>query len=264
MGAQIKFIFALLTVISTITFAQPESKDAIQLKKLDGHPMQYYISLPKGWSASKKWPVVMVLEAAEKEYKVNAQRFIDAREDMPFIIVAPIHTNNGNQGRRDPNLFPYTNQTWDYIDKIGDCQFNDDGFKQILTDIKKLYEAEDAVYITGFEAGAHMLWSIVFNHPELLKAAVPVGGNYRGRCVDGSQISSNPSKTNLPIVAFMGEKDDVFGLNGPLVAQWNDAKSLAIKNGFKNVNEKVIQGKGHVPLPKEVLEYFFQLTKQTN
>lgn len=224
--------------------------------------MQYFVALPDGWSPSKKWPVVVVLEAAEKEYKTNAQRFVDARGDMPFIIVAPIHTNNGNQGRRDPNLFPYTNETWDYIDKVGDCQFNDDGIRQILADVKKSYGGEDAVYITGFEAGAHVLWSVVFNHPEFLKAAAPVGGNYRGRCVDVSHVSSNPAKTNMPIVAFMGEEDNMFGPNGTLIGQWNDAKNIAFKNGFKNINERVIKGKGHVPLPKEVMEYFFQLYKQ--
>src|SRR5690242_9044419 len=100
MTHQIKFTVALFTMISSILAAQPRTDEGLQLKTLDGHPMQYFVSLPKGWTPSKKWPVVLVLEAAEKEYKINAHRFIDARGDMPFIIVAPIHTNNGNQGRR--------------------------------------------------------------------------------------------------------------------------------------------------------------------
>src|SRR5690242_4395765 len=126
-----KTIFTFLILLTAITtFAQTNSSEH-QLIKAENHPMQYYLSLPKGWSKDKQWPVVIILEAADKEYKKNMERFIAARGEMPFILVAPFNTNNGNQGRRDKKLFPYSTETWDYMDKVGDCQFNDEGIKNI-------------------------------------------------------------------------------------------------------------------------------------
>jgi poly(3-hydroxybutyrate) depolymerase len=255
----------LLLFISTIVIASSVSAqsapDETKLLSATGHPMQYYVSLPKGWSASKKWPALVIFEAAEKEYKTNLERFVAARGDLPFILIAPIHTNNGNQGRRDPKLFPYSTETWDYIDKVGDCKFNEDGLKQVFTDCKKLFSTEDKFYLTGFEAGTHVLWSLVFHHPEYIKAAIPVAGNYRGRCVDVNAISSDSMKSIIPINALFGEQDGVFGPSSTLYGQWVEAKDLAIKNGYKEVTETIIKGKGHVPMPGEVLTQFSKLLR---
>jgi len=252
-------IFNKLTILMVLSPVLGLGQGDLQLKTATGHPMMYYISLPQNWTAEKSWPVVFILEAAEKEFKKNAERFVNARGSMPFILVAPINTNNGNQGRKDPAVFPYPKETWEYIDRVGDCQFNADGMKQIIRDVQKEFNGEGKIYLTGFEAGAHDLWSIVFNHPEYLKAAAPVAGNYRSRCVDINAISKDPSRSNLPIMAFFGQKDEYFGPAGKLSDQWTEPKNLANTNGYKAVSETILPDKGHVPLPQEVLSYFFKL-----
>ena len=236
-------------------------QNPVQLKTAIGHPMQYYISLPKGHTNSTSWPVVFILEAAEKEFEKNARRFVDARGEMPFILVAPINTNNGNQGRRDPAVFPYSKETWDYIEKVGDCEFNAAGIRQIMLDIQKEFHAESKIYITGFEAGAHDLWSIVFNHPEYLKAAASVSGNFRKRCISTSPVSNDAINKNFPIMSFVGSKDEMFGPSGAYYNQWTDVRQLALSRGFKNISETVVPDEGHVPMPKQVLTYFNSLLK---
>ncbi len=47
-------------------------------------PMQYFASLPKGWSAAKSWPVVMVVPDAGRDFKGNLAAFVRARKDLPF------------------------------------------------------------------------------------------------------------------------------------------------------------------------------------
>jgi poly(3-hydroxybutyrate) depolymerase len=252
-------LLSAFLLASLITSVSGQSPAKLQLQTATGHPMQYYISKPDKWNASRQWPVVVVFEAAEKMYLENLQRFITARGDMPFILVAPIHTNNGNQGRRDPALFPYSKETWDYIDKVGDCTFNDEGIAMIISDVKKLYNGEEKVFITGFEAGAHIVWQLTLNHPEMLRASAPVAGNYRSRCVDENNISGNASRSNLPVMAFASDRDDSFGPRSALYSQWTAARDLAIKNGYENVSETIVKGKGHVPLPNEVMSYFFSL-----
>ncbi|OCX54150.1 hypothetical protein BEL04_07740 [Mucilaginibacter sp. PPCGB 2223] len=244
-------VLLLLTgTFKTAASSQPE------LKKASGHPMQYYISLPEGWNPTRKWPIVVVIEAAEKEFKVNAQRFAEANKRMNFIVVAPIIVSNGNQGHRDSKIYPYSNTVWDDIDKRGVCTFDEEGLTQVIKDVQKEYNAESKYFITGFEAGAHLVWAMTFLHPEQLKAAAPIAGNYRGRCMETDQFSVHPSRVNLPVMGFTGQNDGNFGPGGMIHDQWNTAKKLAIDHGYKNISETIVPGKGHVPMPDEVLKYF--------
>ena len=255
-----RFLFLFLFFIATLrSFGQQPA----ELKTARHHAMKYYVSLPSGFTKEKKWPVLLVLESAAKEFEKNANRFVEARGDLPFIIVAPINTNNGNQGRRDPAVFPYSKDTWDYIEKVGDCQFNLDGIGEILKDIEAEYNAEAKVYATGFEAGTHDLWSLVFNRPEYLYAAAPVAGNFRNRCTNGVSNLSDTQKEKLPIMSFIGDKDEGFGAGSNFYNQWLEAKAFAIAHGFKNISETVLQGVGHEPIPKQVMQYFHALRTGT-
>lgn len=249
-------LFFILSFFASIDL---NAQSIPELKKASSHPIQYYISLPNDWSANAKWPVVVVLEEAAKEFKKNAERFIAARKDMPFIIVAPIITTNGNYGIRDSSVYPYSTVVWDTIDKISSCKFDMDGLQNIITDIKKNYGSADKVFLTGFEAGTHLLWAVVFQHPEWLCAAAPVAGNYRGRCVDDNVFSDDISKIQLPIKNFTGSEDEYFGKQGKLYSQYLEAKNLALSHGYKNISEIEIAGKGHVSLPDEVMNYFYNI-----
>jgi len=252
-GISITAIVVLLLLKMNTIYGQPAT---LQLKKASNHPIQYYISLPVNWSSKLKWPVVIVLEAAEKQFKTNAERFITARKDMPFIIVAPLITTNGQQGHKDPNIYPYSSAVWDTIDKISTCKFDVDGLQSIIDDVKEDFFGSDKVFITGFEAGTHLLWAIIFQHPELLYAAAPVAGNYRTRCIENNSLSNDDSRTTLPIKNFTGSDDKDFGLNGRFHTQYLEAKNLALLHGYKNISESEVHGKAHVPLPEEVLNYF--------
>ena len=77
-----RFLLAFLLLLNVAdSCAQAPNPE---LKKAAHHPMQYYISLPANWSAKSKWPVVIALEDAEKQFSKNAERFMTARKDMPF------------------------------------------------------------------------------------------------------------------------------------------------------------------------------------
>ena len=233
-----------------------------ELKKAKHHPIQYYISLPNNWSPKLKWPVVIAVEDASKQFKANAKRFIDARKNMPFIIVVPIITTNGGQGHKDPAIYPYSKSVWDTIDKISVCRFDMEGVQSIIQEVKEEYAGSDKVFITGFEAGAHLVWAMVFKHPEMLYAAAPVAGNYRGRCMEDGLFSNDASRIELPIKNFTGASDEGFGLNGNFYYQFTEAKNLALSKGYKNISEAQVSGKGHVPLPGEVLDYFNTIWKR--
>ncbi|MER3498551.1 MAG: hypothetical protein C4308_07910 [Chitinophagaceae bacterium] len=124
--------------------------------------MQYYLSLPNNWLPAKKWPVMIVIEQAEKQFKKDAEQFIAARKYLPFIIVEPFITTNGGQGHRDTSIYPYSKAVWDEIDKVSICKFDMDGLQSIIKDVKKNYAGTDKIFITGFEAGTHLVWAFIF------------------------------------------------------------------------------------------------------
>lgn len=240
--------------------AQSFLHDSLTLATASNHPMQYYISLPNGWTSQKQWPVVVVIESADKEYTENALRFVRARKNMPFIIVAPFNVNNSRAGRRDPKVFPYSSQTWDIIEKTGDCTFNMDGLTQILADVQKKYNAQSKYYITGFEAGTHTVWQMLFQHPERLYAAAPVAGNYnQNSCMQDNLFSKDPSRINLPVRGFTGANDSLYGSSAPTYIQWKNARQQAIMHGYKKISETIVPGKAHQPMPEEVLDWFYSL-----
>ncbi len=248
---------AVLLCAATAGAGEPDPA----LKTASHHAMQYYLSLPHGHAPDKKWPVVVVVEAAEKQFQENARRFVKARGDLPFIIVAPIIVTNGNQGRRDPSIYPYSPATWELIDRVGNCAFDLEGLSQVLADVRASYGGESRVFVTGFEAGAHLVWAMTFQRPERLRAAAPVAGNYIGRCMEASPFSKDPSRKNLPIRAFSGKADAMFGPSGQYHGQWQAAHDLAVAHGYENISETVVPDKGHVPLPDEVMAYFASLAK---
>lgn len=247
---------ALLFLCFIVTNNLYSQTSTLELKKASNHPIQYYISLPHNWSVQTKWPVVIIVSDAEKQFKKDAEQFITARKDLPFIIVAPFITTNGTQGHRDSTIYPYSKSVWDTIDKLSICKFDIDGLQSIIKDLKKNYAGSDKIFITGFEAGTHLVWAMIFQHPELLYAAAPVAGNYRNRCVEANSFSNDASRTVLPIKNFTGSEDKDFGVNGRIYSQYLEAKNLALSHGYKNISETEVKGKGHVPLPGNVLDCF--------
>lgn len=221
--------------------------------------MQVLVSLPRGWSKARSWPIVVVVEAAEKQFEVNARRFAAARGDLPFIIVAPFAVTNGRQGQGDPRIYPYGAATWRRIERDGVCAFDVDGVLRAVDVVRRRYGGEERFFVTGFEAGAHLVWALVFRHPERLRGAAPVAGNYIGRCVEDAALSTHAARRELPVRGFVGDADELCGPRGKLHGQWEAARALALAHGWGRVDETVVPGKGHVPMPAEVLAYFASL-----
>src|SRR5258707_15202707 len=95
-------------------FAQAASEEP-QLRTAKLHPMQYYLSLPAGWNANQKWPIVVTIDGSGREWLKNAKTFAEARKQMPFIIVTPLALTNS--GRVNPSKYNYSPAVFD---RVGD------------------------------------------------------------------------------------------------------------------------------------------------
>jgi len=258
-SALLKWLCCCLLALSCSPATFVLGSEPPQLKTASSHPIQYYLSLPEGWVVGKKWPVVVVIESADREFLEAATAFAQARQQRPFILVAPLVVTNGGAGYRNVPTYHYSDQVWDRIQNSGQFNFDMDGITAIMKDVVKQYGGEDKYFITGFEAGGHTVWGILFNHPEATRGAALVCPNYLGRWVDEGHISSMAERTGLPIRNFVGTKDDACSAGRPIYTQMQRAMSLAEAHGYKNVSLTRVEGKGHERLADEVLAYFSSL-----
>jgi hypothetical protein len=230
-----------------------------QLKTASSHPMQYYLSLPEGWTPQKRWPVVVVIESADREFLEAAKVFAQARAQRPFILITPLVVTNGGAGYRSVPTYHYSDAVWEQIQNSGPFNFDLAGLSAIMQDVVKQYGGEDKYFITGFEAAGHTVWGILFNHPEVTRGAVLVCPNYAGRWVDEGHISSAAERARLPVRNFVGTKDEMCAPGHPIYTQIQNAMRLAQAQGYQNVSLTRVEGKGHERLAGEVLAYFSSL-----
>jgi len=217
------------------------------------------LSLPDGWTAAKKWPVVVVIDSAERDFLNAANAFAQARKQQPFILVTPLVVTNGGSGYRNVPTYHYSDQVWDRIQNDGPFNFDMAGITSIMQDVVKEDAGEDKYFIAGLEAAGHTIWGVLLNHPEAVRGAALVCPNYLGRWVDEAHISSAAERGALPIRNLVGTKDTLCTQGQPIYTQMQNAISVAAAHGFKNVSLVRVDGKGHERMPDAVLEYFSSL-----
>ena len=145
----------LVTVAALVLACQAQ-----ELKTASTHPIQYYVSFPENWTPTRKWPTVVIIESADRQFRNTLNVFAKARKDRPFILVAPLVTTNGGANYRQSDAYHYSEEVWSQI-KQDRCGFDLAGVAAIAADIRKLYGGEDRYFLTGWEAGGHTAWSII-------------------------------------------------------------------------------------------------------
>ena len=254
--------FLLASNCPRVAADQDGRSEAPSLKTASSHPIQYYLSLPEGWTTAKQWPVVVVIESAERDFLQAATVYAQARGARPFILVTPLVVTNGGAGYRNVPSYHYSEAVWANIQNSGPFNFDLSGLTAIMHDLSKQYGGEDKCFVAGLEAAGHTVWGVLFNHPELVRGAALVCPNYLGRWVDEERISPAGADRALPIRILVGSKDDLCATGGPIYAQMQKAMSVAEAHGFKNVALTRVEGKGHERLAGEVLDYFSTLLEK--
>jgi dienelactone hydrolase len=216
--------------------------------------MEYYVSLPAGHTARRKWPVLVVIADASREFLDNLNAFVKAGEKDPFILVAPFVLTGGGAGFRGSPPYHYADAVWKEVDRVGEFGFDSAGLAAVAADVERLYGGERRYVLTGWEAGGHTVWAMVFRHPEALRAALPVSSNFRGRWLEGG-FSSAAERAGLPVqVLFCGTVPaEQKGAWGFLMDQSRQAMRLAEEHGYRNVTLEVVPKATHGPLAGDVL-----------
>ncbi|MEO8130322.1 MAG: hypothetical protein ABJF23_11525 [Bryobacteraceae bacterium] len=227
---------------------------AEELRTAANHPMQYYVSKPQGWNPARKWPVVVVIESANREFERTLGVFAKARGSMPFLLVVPLVTTNGGANYRQADTYHYSEAVWRQIEQDR-CKFDRDGIAAVVSDVRKLFGGEDKYFLTGWEAGGHTVWPMIFQHPEALRAAAPAVTNYAGRCMD-SGFSTSAARADLPVTVFQVDAGRDVAPGKFVYIQSQQAMGIAREHGFRKVSEQIVADQPHGPLADAILAYF--------
>ncbi len=227
--------------------------------------MQYYVSLPRGWSKSREWPVVIASAGSSHNWISHLEVFAAARDEggYPFIVVSPIILTNSGGNLRASRFYDYDSQALDLAAREGRCAFDLDGLRAVAADIQKNYAGGSRFFITGFSGGGSIAEAMTFLHPEALRGAAFAAANYGGRCItQGTEskddvfapvaISRDSSRVSLPVRWFNGA-DDPFAT---LIKQRDNAMAVAKENGFANLSDTIVPQMPHNAMPRQVLDYF--------
>jgi len=151
---------ALLMLLMTGRLAAadaPRTAVAPEVRTATMHPMKYYLSLPKEWSAERTWPVLVAPSAHYGDKGQNLAMFAAARDARKagIIIVAPFVIN----ADRTAEMPEYRGAVADAInaadaatdgrDETARGKFDSEGIRAVLKDVRERYRGEDKVYLTG-------------------------------------------------------------------------------------------------------------------
>jgi dienelactone hydrolase len=219
--------------------------------------MRYHLALPDGWSASREWPVVVVIPDAGRDFEGNLKAFVAARGNRPYILVAPEVLTCGGAGSRTIDPYSYAPAVWDSLQQVDDFGFDEKGVAAVLADVRQRWHAEPKAFLTGWEAGGHTVWALTFRRPELWRGVAPVSTNYQRRGVSANSFSTALERTRLPLQVFREGTP-----SGPIAAfmkglddQTAEALADARAHGFHPAEVRVVPGADHGPIAGPVLSW---------
>ena len=248
-------------VTARLTAQQPIGSIATVERKATAHPIHYFVSLPLGWNTQRTWPLLVVIPDAEREFRKTAIAFAAARESTPFVIVVPMALGGGGTAQQHKTDFDYPDSVWSIADRVGSCTFDEDGLTAVLDDVRRLYHTEAKIFLTGWEAGGHVVVPQLLAHPERIRAVAIVTPNFLGRCITPATRRLTDAESLIPVRVFGGSDDPAWTSASPLFIQSARFDSLARTRGFRNVSDSLIRNRGHGALAADVLGYFSTLLK---
>ncbi len=223
------------------------------LRQVRGHPMQYWLSLPQGWSGDREWPILVAVEGAGCNF-VRMNGIYGGRDNRDFVVVTPCSLSNTNSLQEQRGNYPYPPELLAEWDRRR-MEFDEAGLLALLADVRADFRGEAKVFVTGFSGGGNLTWQMVFAHPELLAAAAPACANFAG--LRGA-ASTAPEREALPILVVQGE-DDPFrpdDSKSPLDRQWAMARAQLEQHGYRGWSYSLVPKTGHAPCAAEVLAFF--------
>ena len=256
----------LLVVLSLVTITVPlpaqQSPAPVERRTTALHPMRYLVSRPQCWKAGESYPVVLAVTDGDREFEKTARAFMTARGNRPWVIVVPEVLTGGSPLRYSPSkrgaAYDYAPNIWYRAFMTTDCAFDVAGMTALVLDVRRLDSPSGKFYLTGWEAGGHVVWAQYFRHPATWTAVATISPNYISRCMEDRKFAT-PADSGPPVRLFYRAKDTAGAPGGVLYTQWLAVKRIAVRQGFAHLSERSVAARPRGPMPQEVLAWFDSL-----
>lgn len=135
----------------------------------NGNTVPYRLLLPEGYTASKKYPVLLFLHGAGEQGKENTRQLAN---------ITAMFKNNGDFISQCIFVCPQTNNWW-YLDSAAD---GDGGGTltsayHLLEEIMQKYSCDkNRIYLTGLSMGGYGTWEMLGRYGSTFAAAIPLCG----------------------------------------------------------------------------------------
>jgi len=197
-------VFALLAINVVNSFpADPTSHRFIQ-------PIEYYLYVPKAYTASRAWPLFLGIHGSGGTGLDCWNLWQPYAEREGFILLCPTMPDEGGGWlQRDGETY-----AWAAISQVT-SQYN----------IKPHY------FLAGFSAGAAFVQGFCLDYPQSVEAvAVLSASDYR---------SPSPLIGGIPFLVVIGDRDDPVSISG------SQQFAQALANNGNAVSYWLLQGVGH-------------------
>lgn len=225
----LKLFFAGLSFImcSNLVFSQQESLFSKENYIHNGDTLKYRLMLPKDFTESKSYPLVLFMHGAgergddnTKQLTHGSELFIKNRDSFPAIVIFPQcpqddYWANAKVDRTTKPIsltFPKDIEPTESLNLV----------MQLMDEmVSKKYVNNEQVYVGGLSMGGMGTFEILYRRPKVFAAAFAI-------CGAGNPESTEAYAKTTPMWIFHGANDDVVNPQSSV-----DMVGGILKNGGK-------------------------------
>jgi hypothetical protein len=223
------------------------------------NPSVGYVSLPQHWKPGKKWPILLCFPGDGTGYEGIGGAYRGARGDASYIVLAPVVfcncnvTNAQTHGKwYSPAITSQETFTEDTPPAMARrIQFDEPGIFALLKAVHENFGG-DKIYVTGFSGGGIGCYLTLLELPNDISAGAPACANF---------FMEPPPQRGMgaPVMQFFGQNDpfmEHIGHGEGLRQEGEEAAKDLESAGYRDIDQKIVDGKGHDPMCAEVVAFF--------
>jgi hypothetical protein len=228
------------------------------------HPMEYFLSLPKGYRIGMKCRLLVTCEGAGSNFLGNHRGFVNRRGSDPVIVATPCTFSTTNA--LSAKSYNYPKEIIDRYKSGPRITFDEEGILSLVGDVTEMFKCPEKFFITGFSGGGNPTYVFIFKHPHRLAGAVPCCANFSGLGID-MKAGPPPQGRDVAIRILTGAEDPhrqwTHGKVGSpgIEPQTDRAEKLLKEWGYGSYTRSMLPNVKHSALQGEVLAFVREKTK---
>lgn len=219
------FMLGAVAVFAWVLVGNSRPKDPAQYKHTQ--PVEYYLYVPKAYSADREWPLFVGIHGAGGNGLQCWHMWQTYADREGFILLCPTIPGDQNGFRMDVG----ENTVWSAVGEV-----------------KKEYRVKNRMFMAGFSAGAFFVQGFTYHYPSYVGALSILSS---GMYLDPSMFAEL-----IPMVVVIGGSDD------PVAVDTSRAFVSGLQGYGFDVKYEVLPGVGHT-VTKEGFNLTLELFRRT-